>query len=70
MMLLMSDAFLLYGLRFNSSDEGGSVPRARAPIVSMIKFTQSIITEEGERYCYVPWCGVVWCEAILKCEVI
>ena len=44
MMLLMRLAFLLYGLRLRSSDDGGSVPRARAPIVSMMRFTQSIIT--------------------------
>ena len=44
MMLLMRLAFLLYGLRLKSSDDGGSVPRARAPIVSMMRFTQSIIT--------------------------
>ena len=44
MMLLMRLAFLLYGLRLRSSDDGGSVPSARAPIVSMMRFTQSIIT--------------------------
>ena len=54
MMLLMSEAFLLYGLRLSSSEEGGSVPSARAPIVSMIKFTHNIITEykRGEEMCY------------------
>jgi hypothetical protein len=48
MMLLMSEAFLLYGLRLSSSEEGGSVPSARAPIVSMIKFTHNIITKRRE----------------------
>mmetsp|Transcript_12191 Transcript_12191/g.19874 ORF Transcript_12191/g.19874 Transcript_12191/m.19874 type:complete len:420 (-) Transcript_12191:1465-2724(-) len=34
----------LYGLRSSISSVGVSVPRARAPIESMIRFTQSIIT--------------------------
>mmetsp|Transcript_13899 Transcript_13899/g.38197 ORF Transcript_13899/g.38197 Transcript_13899/m.38197 type:complete len:326 (-) Transcript_13899:334-1311(-) len=33
-----------YGRRSRSSRVGGSVPRARAPMVSMIRFTQSIMT--------------------------
>ena len=44
MILLINDAFLLYGLRLSSSDEGGSVPRAKAPIVSIIRLTHNIIT--------------------------
>ena len=44
MMLLMRLAFLLYGRLLSSSDDGGSVPRARAPMVSMMRLTQSIIT--------------------------
>ena len=45
MMLLIRLAFLLYGLLFNSSDEGGSVPSAKAPMVSMMRFTHNIITD-------------------------
>mmetsp|Transcript_24507 Transcript_24507/g.42796 ORF Transcript_24507/g.42796 Transcript_24507/m.42796 type:complete len:240 (-) Transcript_24507:760-1479(-) len=37
-------ALRLYGRRSSSSFPGSSVPRARAPMVSMIRFTQSIIT--------------------------
>mmetsp|Transcript_6663 Transcript_6663/g.19752 ORF Transcript_6663/g.19752 Transcript_6663/m.19752 type:complete len:207 (-) Transcript_6663:2539-3159(-) len=41
---LMRLASRLYGRRSRSSRVGGSVPRARAPMVSMMRFTQSIIT--------------------------
>mmetsp|Transcript_20244 Transcript_20244/g.29271 ORF Transcript_20244/g.29271 Transcript_20244/m.29271 type:complete len:306 (-) Transcript_20244:198-1115(-) len=37
-------AFLLYGRRHKRAREGSSVPRARAPIVSMMRLTHSIIT--------------------------
>ena len=67
MMLLIREAFLLYGLRLSSSEEGGSVPRARAPIVSMIKFTHSIITEgEGEE----EGRGGVGQKIVIMCDVM
>ena len=42
--LLIRDASLLYGRLLNSDGDGGSVPKAKAPMVSMIKFTHNIMT--------------------------
>lgn len=44
MMRLMRDAWRLYGRRRSSASVGGSVPSARAPIVSMMRLTHSIMT--------------------------
>jgi hypothetical protein len=40
----INDAVLLYGFLSNKLHDGGSVPNASAPIVSIMRFTHNIMT--------------------------